>query len=388
MKNLSLLGCTGSIGTSALDVVRQHPDSFSIQSVSAWGSWQKTAEICKEFNVPHAVMFDEQAADLLQAACPQIKVETGLPGLISAVTLREVDTVLNGLVGSIGCLPTIEALKLGKQVALANKETMVMAGELVQSALASNPAAALLPVDSEHSAIFQCLQNSKSQEVESIILTASGGPFRTLPAQKFAEIDVATALKHPNWSMGPKITIDSATLMNKGLEVIEAHYLFGVAYEQIEVVVHPQSIIHSMVQFVDGNVLAQLGTPDMKMPIQYALSWPRRIPLDCARLNMPKLKDLTFEEPDKVRFPCLRLAYEAGKKGGVFPAALNAANEVLVPAFLAGHISFLNISAYLEELMADVKDYSHPDMDTILKVDKEMRILTSELIAQKGSFNV
>lgn len=291
--------------------------------------------------------------------------------------------MVNGLVGSVGCLPTLEAIKKDKRVALANKETLVMAGYCVQQLLDQHPKAALLPVDSEHNAIFQCLAERPRHEVHQLQLTASGGPFRTLPQEEFANITREQALNHPTWSMGPKITIDSSTLMNKGLEVLEAHYLFKIPYDQIKVVVHPQSIVHSMVQFRDGSLMAQLGAPDMRHPIQYALTYPERWDLDVDHVYLPDIGSLNFFAPDTDKFPCLRLAYEAGERGGTAPAILNAANEVIVPAFLDGQISYLDIPRSLEDIMGQLSVQDDPDLDTILTTDEETRAFTRDYIRQQ-----
>jgi 1-deoxy-D-xylulose-5-phosphate reductoisomerase len=296
-----------------------------------------------------------------------------MEGLLEQTSLAEVDVVVNGLVGSIGCLPTMRALEKGKRVGLANKETLVMAGTVVEEVLLANPNSKLLPIDSEHSAIFQCLQDRPVEEIETIQLTASGGPFRTLDKSEFKNITVERALKHPTWSMGPKITIDSATLMNKGLEVLEAHFLFHVPFDQIDVVVHPGSIVHSMVQFRDGSLMAQLGAPDMKVPIQYALSYPERWPLNVDRVSLPELGRLEFYQPDTDKFPCLRLAYEAGKRSGTAPAILNAANEILVPAFLEHKISFLDIPKKLEKALENLSIVDNPNLEQVLAADETAR---------------
>ncbi len=332
-KRIALLGATGSIGASTLKVVRQHPDQFKIVAAAVGRQWEKLLPILEEFQIPVAAAYDPEAAEALSKVFKG-KVLSGMEGLLAMVSDPGVDYVLNGLVGAIGCHPTLEAIRHGKTVGLANKETMVMAGALINAALKEHPESALVPIDSEHSAVFQCLAGRPVEEVESIELTASGGPFRDWPKEKFEAITKADALKHPTWVMGEKITIDSATLMNKGLEVIEAHHLFGVGFDHIRVVIHPKSIVHSMVQFRDGSLMAQLGCPDMQLPIQYALAYPARPFLDVPRLNLAEIGKLEFFAPDTGKFPCLRLAYEAGRKGGTAPAILNAANEVTVALFL------------------------------------------------------
>jgi 1-deoxy-D-xylulose-5-phosphate reductoisomerase len=371
-QKVCVLGVTGSIGDSTLDVLRQHAHRFQLVAIAAGSSWQKVAKIAKEFEVEHLCMWNEEAAQNLSAEL-DTKVSYGMEGLLEQTSLAEVDVVVNGLVGSIGCLPTMRALEKGKRVGLANKETLVMAGTVVEEVLLANPNSKLLPIDSEHSAIFQCLQDRPVEEIETIQLTASGGPFRTLDKSEFKNITVERALKHPTWSMGPKITIDSATLMNKGLEVLEAHFLFHVPFEQIDVVVHPGSIVHSMVQFRDGSLMAQLGAPDMKVPIQYALSYPERWPLNVDRVSLPELGKLEFYKPDTDKFPCLRLAYEAGKRSGTAPAILNAANEILVPAFLEHKISFLDIPKKLEKALENLSIVDNPNLEQVLAADETAR---------------
>jgi 1-deoxy-D-xylulose-5-phosphate reductoisomerase len=378
-RSLCILGVTGSIGDSTCDVVRQNPELFSIHSVAAHSNWQKVAALVKEFNIPMVAMWDEQSAELLSKALNK-PVLQGMDGILQLVQDPQSDTVLNALVGAVGCLPTLKTIEVGKILALANKESMVMAGPLIEELLQKNPLAKIYPVDSEHNAIFQCLASRPISEVESLQLTASGGPFRTLPASEFSKITLERALNHPTWSMGPKITIDSSTLMNKGLEVIEAHYLFQVPYEQIQVVVHPQSIVHSLVQFRDGSLMAQLGVPDMKVPIQNALTVPHRLPLQTGRVNLAEIGTLSFEKPDMQKFPCLRLAYEAGKKAGTATAILNAANEVLVAAFLDQKISYLSIPKYLEAILGESTIENHPNLDEILKADQLARLAANKYI--------
>ncbi|MBO7131360.1 MAG: 1-deoxy-D-xylulose-5-phosphate reductoisomerase, partial [Fibrobacterales bacterium] len=295
-QRVALLGATGSIGTSTLSVLDHHADRFELVSVAAKSSWQKVAEIVRKYNLQKAVMWDAAAAEKLRAATG-IEVLSGTEGLVEMTTAPDVDVVVNGLVGSIGCLPTLRAVEADKKVALANKESLVMSGEVVNAALDAHPKAAMLPVDSEHSAVFQCLQGRPNEEVENIQLTASGGPFRETPAEEFDSITPERALKHPTWSMGTKVTIDSSTLMNKGLEVLEAHFLFRVPFDRIKVVVHPQSIVHSMVQFRDGSLMAQLAAPDMRLPIQYALTHPERWEFPMARADLAQIGKLTFFAP-------------------------------------------------------------------------------------------
>jgi len=375
MQKIALLGATGSIGTSALKVLRQHPGRFRLSAVAAGKQWEKLLPILAEFQVPVACMWDAEAAAELRKHT-KAKVLEGMDGLLEMVSDAGIDFVLNGLVGSIGCRPTLEAIVRGKRVGLANKESMVMAGEILNEALRKHPEARLIPIDSEHSAIFQCLAGRPVAEVEQIQLTASGGPFRTRPAADFASIRKADALKHPTWVMGEKITIDSATLMNKGLEVIEAHYLFGVPFADIKVVIHPGSIVHSFVQFRDGSLMAQLGCPDMQLPIQYALTYPERWPLNVDRLDMPALSKLEFFPPDTAKFPCLGIAYRAGDLGGTAPAIVNAANEAAVARFLedraagvAGSIGFSDIPRIIAAVLDEAQIKPRPGLDDVIAAD-------------------
>jgi 1-deoxy-D-xylulose-5-phosphate reductoisomerase len=368
VKNIALLGVTGSIGDSALKVIRQHPDKFRIAGVAIGSKIDLLLPILKEFDIPLAVVFDPKAAEALSKQWSG-KVLAGMDGLMELVADPSVDYVLNGLVGSIGCRPTLEAIRHGKTVGLANKESMVMAGDLINAALQRHPEAGLIPIDSEHSAIFQCLAGRPVHEVDFIQLTASGGPFRERAKDTFEAITKADALKHPTWVMGAKITIDSATLMNKGLEVIEAHQLFGVGFDQIKVVVHPTSIVHSLVQFRDGSLMAQLGCPDMCVPIQYALSWPERLQLETPRLDLATVGKLEFFPPDFEKFPCLRLAFEAGRRGGTAPAVLNAANEAVVDLFLNDKIPFYKIPALLEDVLGRATIVDLDSIETAVAAD-------------------
>ncbi|MBO5949949.1 MAG: 1-deoxy-D-xylulose-5-phosphate reductoisomerase [Fibrobacteraceae bacterium] len=383
MRQVCLLGATGSIGDSTVDVIRQHPDRFSLYAVAAHSNWKKVAEIAQKFKVKQLCMFDANAAKELSRALNR-PVLSGIEGLKELALDPNTDLIVNAVMGSVGCLPTLAAIAAGKHVALANKETMVMAGPVIQDALKENPKAYITPIDSEHNAIFQCLAGRSSEEVECLQITASGGPFREWPKEKFETITVKDALNHPVWSMGKKITIDSASMMNKGLEVIEAHFLFGIPYEQIKVVVHPQSMVHSLVQFRDGSLMAQLGAPDMRIPIQVAMTWPERLNLQTERLDLPTLAKLTFFAPDFEKFRCLALAFEAGKKGGVVPAMLNAANEILVAAFLEEKIRFVDIPLCLEDIVAKAPIINtRLSLDDALEADKEARILATEWIQSK-----
>ncbi len=381
MKQLAILGSTGSIGKQALDVVSKHSDEYEVQLLTANDNWQELARQARQF-APDAVVIANEAhyAALKDALADKpVKVYAGSDAINQCAAAKPVDIVLNAIVGFAGLTPTINAIKAGKVVALANKESLVVAGELVNRLVAMHNAA-IIPVDSEHSAIFQCLSGEVGNEVEKIILTASGGPFRLTPAEQLARVTKDDALRHPVWSMGAKITIDSATMMNKGFEVIEAKWLFGVPVEDIEVVVHPQSLVHSMVQFADGAVKAQLGMPDMRIPIQYALSYPDRIPTDCERLDFTRHGTLTFERPDTDKFRNLGLAYEAMRRGGNIPCALNAANEVAVHACLHDRRGFLAMSDLLEEVLAKTRHIASPTLEDYMETDRMTRIMTQELI--------
>ena len=377
MKNVVLLGATGSIGTSSVDVIHQHSDIFNLYAVAANSSVEKVAEIVRKYNVERVCMFNETAAKELEGVLGK-KVLAGMDGLCELAADPKADIIINALMGAVGCLPTITAIEHGKHVALANKETMVMAGPVIWDKLAENPKSFITPIDSEHSAIFQCLEGGKREsEVEFLEITASGGPFREWPIEKFENITVADALNHPVWSMGKKITIDSASMMNKGLEVLEAHFLFHIPYDQIKVVVHPQSIVHSLVQFRDGSLMAQLGAPDMRIPIQVALTWPDRLKLETKRLDLPTLAKLTFFEPDFNKFRCLALAFEAGRRGGIVPSMMNAANEVLVDRFLKGNLKFTDIPKYVEMVMEKAPNVTgHLSLEQVLEADKEARLMT------------
>ena len=352
MKSLAILGSTGSIGTQTLDVVRAHPERFRVTALAAHKSDGQIEEQIREFSPAIAVLTDEAAAVRLRARYHgATEILSGAEGLLAAAVLPTADTVVTSLMGFAGLAPTLAAIKAGKDIALANKETLVVAGELVMNAAKAH-GVAILPVDSEHCALFQCLQGEKREAVERLILTASGGPFRGKKLADLAAVSLADCLNHPTWAMGKKITVDSATLINKGLEVIEAHWLYDMPYDKIEVVVHPQSIVHSLVSFRDGAVMAQLGTPDMRLPIQYALTYPARIASDFPRLDFSRLGALTFEAPDTETFRGLTIAVEAGRAGGTAPCVMNAANEVAVEAFLGGFIGFLDIYHIIEKTLA------------------------------------
>lgn len=378
-KKIAILGSTGSIGTQALQVIEEHSDLYEAYVLTANRSAGKLIEQARRFKPEAVVIADETFYESVRDALADlpIKVYAGANALCEVVQDRNVDIVLASMVGFAGLMPTISAIKAGKAIALANKETLVVAGELING-LANEYKVPILPVDSEHSAIFQCLETGN--RIEKILLTASGGPFRKCSLEEIAKVTKDQALAHPTWKMGSKITIDSATMMNKGFEVIEAKWLFGVAPEQIQVVVHPQSVIHSMVQFEDGAVKAQLGMPDMRLPIQYAFSYPKRLRSSFDRLDFFKLGGMTFEEPDMERFRCLALAYEALKQGGNMPCIVNAANEVVNRAFLEDKISFLRMSEVIEETMKKVSFDASPDLDVYMDTDKTARAVASEMI--------
>ncbi|MDD3145920.1 MAG: 1-deoxy-D-xylulose-5-phosphate reductoisomerase [Candidatus Riflebacteria bacterium] len=381
MKKIALLGSTGSIGRSTLEVVRQNPEKLKIVSLTGGKNWQLLAEQAREFRPQFVASAFEEVGNDLRAALADtgIKVATGPEAVLEAVFMSGVNTTVAAIVGAAGLKPVMAAISRGHQVCLANKETLVVGGSLVMEAVA-RARVDLVPVDSEHSAIFQCLQGAAGTPPRKIIITASGGPFREWPAEKLAGVTLAQALKHPNWNMGGKITIDSATLMNKGLEVIEAHWLFGVSYEQIEVVVHPQSIIHSLIEFSDGSVLAQLGWPDMKLPIQYALSWPDRWQQPLPALDLVKVAQMTFMQPRLADFPCLQLAFSAGHAGGLMPCILNAANEIAVQAFMQQRISFIDIPRVIESTMNSMQNGSVTSIDQLIEVDYETRRRAEELL--------
>ena len=382
MKRITILGSTGSIGTQTLDVVRKNKDKFQVVAISANSSIDLLLEQIMEFSPKYVAVYNEESALKLKEMIPEninIEVLSGMDGLVKICQLEEVNVVLTAVVGMIGLVPTMAAIKAKKTIALANKETLVTAGELVMSEAKKNNVE-ILPVDSEHSAIFQCLNGERKQDIEKIILTASGGPFRGKKREELVNVTKNEALKHPNWDMGRKISIDSSTLMNKGLEVIEAKWLFDVDVEDIEVVVHPQSIIHSMVSFRDSSVISQMGCPDMRLPIEYALTYPERLKTDFERLDLAKVATLTFEKPDMETFPCLALAFKVLKLGGTYPAALNSANEFLVNEFLNDKIGFYDIPYYIEKTLEQHKNRINPTIEDILEVDKETREFLANLL--------
>ena len=386
MKNLSILGSTGSIGTQALEIARSNPKEFKIIGLTANNNIGLLKKQILEFKPEAAAVMENEKAgllnDLLKKEDISIDIYSGIEGIIKIAKLSNADTVVNSLVGSIGVRPTIEAIKNKKNIALANKETLVTAGQIVMEEVRRNNVN-LMPIDSEHSAIFQCLNGENINDVTKMIITCSGGPFRDYSKKQLENATAKDALKHPTWSMGNKITIDSATLMNKGFEAIEAHYLYGIDYRNIEVVVHPQSIIHSLVEFKDNSTLAQLSLPNMKIPIQYALSYPKRLHLNAKKLNLAEIKNINFEKPNFELFPCLKYAYESGIAGGTMPAALNAANEAAVYAFLEGKIKFLDIPKLINKAMLEHKAIKNPSLKEILKVDWDVKKKTKSIIEKK-----
>ena len=378
MKRIAILGSTGSIGTQTLDVVREHADEYEAYALTAGHNAELLIAQAREFHPEVVVIADESRYETVREALADlpIKVWAGAEAIGDAASLPDVDVVVTAMVGFAGLRPTVAAIEAGKTIALANKETLVVAGELITE-LAVKHRAPILPVDSEHSAIFQCLVGENGNAIDKILLTASGGPFRTTPIEELANVTAARALKHPNWEMGAKITIDSATMMNKGFEMIEAKWLFGVEPERIEVLVHPESIVHSAVQLADGGVKAQLGVPDMRLPIQYALSFPRRLSLSGERLDLAALGRLTFEHPDFDKFDCLRIAYEAIAAGGNLPCVVNAANEVANAAFRRGAVGFLDIPRLIRRAMTDATRCQRASLSDFLASDAEVRRLVA-----------
>lgn len=397
-QNVAILGSTGSIGCSTLDVINLNKEQYNITLLTANSQVDKLLEQCLLFKPKFAVILDELKSkflqDTLQANLIDTRVFYTMDDLVKIITDDDIDIVMSAIVGSHGLLPTYKAIQAGKKVLLANKESLVAGGKLINEALTKSKNAILIPVDSEHSAIFQSLPqdyvkhtssngihgDSTNYGINKIILTASGGPFRQLSQEELLSVTPEQAILHPNWSMGKKISVDSSTLMNKGLEVIEAYWLFGTGLDKIEVVVHPQSIIHSMVEYIDGSVVAQLGTPSMKTPIAYALAYPNRITSGSPKLDFSTLSDLTFEKPDYKRFPCLGLAFEALRLGGVAPAVLNAANEVAVAAFLDHKIKFYDINAIIQSTMDNFANHDYSSIEEIIQIDKDARLYSRSLI--------
>ncbi len=382
MKAITILGSTGSIGTQTLDIVAEHPDQFQVIGLAAGRNITLLAEQIRQFQpeivaISEPELLPELKSALAGVSTPPI-LAAGVEGICGVAAYGRAETVVTGIVGCAGLLPTISAIKAKKNIALANKETLI-AGAPVVLPLIQEYGVEIFPADSEHSAIFQCLQGVPQGGLRRIILTASGGSFRDWPVENLSQVTIADALKHPNWSMGKKITIDSATLMNKGLEVIEAHYLFGLPYEDIEIVIHPQSIIHSLIELQDTSVLAQLGWPDMRLPLLYALSYPERLATNWNRLDLVKVGNLTFREPDHLKYPCMGLAYAAGRAGGSMPAVLNAANEQTVALFLAEKIKFLDIPRLIEQVCDRHENSAQPTLEDILAADRWARELVLSL---------
>lgn len=379
MKNITILGSTGSIGTQTLDIVRENPDKFKISALTCGKNVKLLAEQLREFRPAAAVVSAETDVEALKNEFPDIDIRYGREGLVYAASQTEYDILVNSLVGMAGLEPTYHAINAGRTIALANKETLVAGGALIMGAAAEKNVE-ILPVDSEHSAVFQCLEGFKKSQVRKIILTASGGPFRGKTKEELENVTLEQALNHPRWKMGSKITIDSSTLMNKGFEVIEARWLFDVLPSKIDVVVHPESIVHSMVEYEDGAVMAQLGLPDMRIPISLALNYPDRLENSMPSLDLAKAASLTFEKPDMETFPCLRLAYDALDAGDTYCTALNAANEICVAAFLDGKINYSDISNTLQHIMDTHRPSAGADLDEILRVDAFVREQTEELL--------
>ncbi|MDE5868699.1 MAG: 1-deoxy-D-xylulose-5-phosphate reductoisomerase [Muribaculaceae bacterium] len=381
ISNIAILGSTGSIGTQTLDIISEHPDRFRVSLLTARKNWELLAEQARKF-MPHTVVIaDESYRSRLKEALQDlpVSVEAGADAIAAAAALPENDTVVTAMVGYSGLIPTVEAIKAGKRIALANKETLVVAGEIITGML-KHSSSEIVPVDSEHSAIFQALMGEKRTQASKIILTASGGPFRTKSAEELKHVTVADALRHPNWDMGAKVTIDSASMMNKGFEMIEAKWLFDFKPEDIEVVVHPQSIVHSMVEFIDGSVKAQLGTPDMHIPISLALGYPDRIKSPRKPLSLEQYSALTFERPDYKKFPLLQLAFDAIHEGGNMPCILNAANELAVAAFLRGEISFTDMPIFVAEVMEATPYIYKVSLEDLIETNSEALIIGRELI--------
>ncbi|WP_211745911.1 1-deoxy-D-xylulose-5-phosphate reductoisomerase [Paenibacillus sp. Marseille-Q4541] len=379
MKKISILGSTGSIGTQTLDVVRMHPEEFQVEGLSAGSNVELLIQQANQFHPRKVSVGRKEDVDHVRLNVPDgTQVYYGNEGLIEVAAGTDADTVITAVMGSVGLSSTLAAIREGKQIGLANKETLVTAGHLV-TALAQEKQVQIIPVDSEHSAIFQCLNGEQLREVKQITLTASGGSFRDLSREQLQNVTVEDALKHPNWSMGSKITIDSATMVNKGLEVIEARWLFNLPYEKINVLLHPESIIHSFVEFQDTSMIAQMGNPDMRVPIQYALTYPQRLAFDAPSLSLSEIGSLHFKEMDMKRFPCLKLAYECGKIGGTATTAFNAANEVAVARFLKGEISFLKIEEIIARVVESHHSIQEPDLEQIEQVDQQVRDMATYL---------
>ncbi|SDW52411.1 1-deoxy-D-xylulose 5-phosphate reductoisomerase [Marininema mesophilum] len=384
MKRIVILGSTGSIGINTLEVIRQHPDRFNVVGLAAGSNVEEMIRQAEEFRPRIISMEEESAAETVrQGVSYPVEVVWGGEGLLVLASLKESDYVVSAIVGSRGLPPTLAAIQAGKTIGLANKESLVMGGSLVMEA-SRKAGVSILPIDSEHSALFQSMNGEPRERIRRILVTASGGSFRDWPRERLVTATKEEALQHPNWSMGAKVTIDSATLMNKGLEVIEARWLFDLPYDQIDVLIHPESIIHSLVEYEDGAMMAQLGTPDMKVPIQYALSYPERLPLKGEPLDLVAIGELHFRAPDLDRFPCLKIAYTCGRQGGTLPTVMNAANEIAVERFLAGQLSFLGIEEVLEEVLSRHTLVPHPTIDDLFEADRWAREMARQCDARVG----
>lgn len=383
-KKIAILGSTGSIGVNTLDIVRSSKNRFKVSGLAAGGNVALLEKQIREFKPKYTALFDEKKAGLLKKRVGRLKVEvfSGIEGLLKVASIPDTEMVVSAIVGAAGLFPTFAALKSGKDIALANKETLVIAGELFMKH-SREKRVRIIPVDSEHSAIFQCINGATNRKIKKIILTASGGPFLTYPVEKLKKVTPREALNHPNWNMGPKITIDSATLMNKGLEVIEAHWLFGIDANKIEVIIHPESIVHSMVEFIDTSIIAQMGLPDMRVPINYALNYPERVSTNLPPLNLTKTKTLTFLNPDYKKFPCLKYAFHALNIGRTMPAVLNAANEVAVQAFLKGSISFTGIPKIIKKVMGKHQPKKIREISDVMRADQWARKEAGKLCAKQ-----
>lgn len=386
-KKIVVLGSTGSIGINTLEVIRENSDYFEIVGLAAKDNWKKLIKQIEEFKPKVVALYNVEAAEKLKETLKEtslqtkVKVLAGISGLLELACLDEADTIVSALVGAVGLRPVIQSIRARKKICLANKEPLVIAGKIIINE-SQNYNVPIIPIDSEHSAIFQCLENKDKRNVKRIILTASGGPFRLFSKEKLESVTPLEALKHPNWNMGAKITIDSATLMNKGLEVIEAQWLFNIPISQIEVIVHPQSIIHALVEFVDGSMLAQLSIPDMKLPIQYALSFPKRYPSCCKSLDLLEIAELTFEKPNLELFPCLSIAYKAAEIGGNIPCIMNAANEVAVELFLKNKIKFTDIPKLIQKTIDNLTFIANPTLEQLEEFDKSARLKTLEFASK------
>ncbi len=383
MKKIGILGSTGSIGTQTLEVVEKQPEKYKVEYLSAKSNASLLCSQAKKFNVKAICILDDSKKSYCMKKLPNVEILSGRYGLLKLASYSKIDLMINALVGADGMEPTVRCINSGVDIALSNKESMVMAGDYINKLCKKNNVK-IFPMDSEHSAIWQCLKGEKFDQVNKLILTGSGGPFRQKSIKEFPNIKKEDALKHPNWDMGKKISIDSATMMNKGLEVIEAFWLFKIPIEKIEIIIHPQSIIHSLVEFVDGSIKAQLGIPDMKIPIQYAMSYPNHDNIYWESLDLAKIKKLTFESPDLEKFPCIKLAYDAIKKGGTSPVALNVANDIAVDLFLNDKIKFINISQIIDLAIKDHTYVENPNLDDIDNVSKETKKFVNNLII-KGS---